>query len=451
MFWASTGSGADMLRFYHHAGKDAGVTNIHQPGADLWSAYLGGARYLSDGTEEILLAPRKDTAASYDPEAGTLQTYVYDAFGSQQDAEVQSSYDLRDNPFQYAGEYRDPVWGGYYLRARWYHPDLPVFLSRDPHPNLNRYAYGGGNPYMNIDPSGTSFKHWFHKNIDNGIAGDFARILAGPITGILQIAADPAGFWDAVKHDRGGIDVFLALGIVSEVAGGYIDAQLAGYGTSLGTRFWVRAARDVQLGVGASVAAGAEKGFNHFNWNAFGQGMEYTAGALYERSGGSNVRSGFQLNAHDVATLAQKLEKAPEGTALVFRNNLQDNVVTPFQEAFHLGVYHESLIAVTKDDFASNELLQKGVRLKHEHYTTSKDLIAKLKGLRGKFELVGRRENFDVYSFLDRNPRGFEYEPSSRESWDEAGGRKWSLIRNNCQRHAYSVLQEMGLRPRWLY
>ncbi|MCP4630031.1 MAG: hypothetical protein GY850_41960 [bacterium] len=32
--------------------------------------------------------------------------------------------------FRYAGEYRDPLWGGYYLRARWYHPDLTTFIAR---------------------------------------------------------------------------------------------------------------------------------------------------------------------------------------------------------------------------------------------------------------------------------------------------------------------------------
>ncbi len=106
---SSASTGADTLRFYYDAGKDAGVSNIHQPGADLWSAYLHGVRYLSDGSEEILLAPRKDTAGTYHPEAGTLQTYGYDAFGSQSDAATQSDYDLRDNPFQYAGQYRDPV------------------------------------------------------------------------------------------------------------------------------------------------------------------------------------------------------------------------------------------------------------------------------------------------------------------------------------------------------
>ncbi len=455
---ASASTVEDTLRFYYNAGKDAGVTNIHQPGADLWSAYLGGARFLSDGTEEILLKPRKDTAGTYDPEADTLQAYVYDAFGSQADAETQSDYDLVDNPFQYAGEWRDPVWGGYYLRARWYHPDLPVFLSRDPHSNLNRYAYGGGNPYMNIDPGGTSFKHWWHKHIgkglgkflgvmNRGVGGDFARIFLAPQLGVLQLVADPAGFWDTMKHDRDGMDVFLVLGIVSEVGGGILDNAYAGSVRQV-YRFWARTVSDVAFGTGQSVMAGADKGFKHFNWNAFRQGMEYTAGAVYNRSfSGANVRSGFTLDADGLAAkLNKELTNAPEDTALVFRNNREGRLVTPIQEASHLGFYHERLIAITKDGFVSNDLLQEGLRVREQNYTTFKALIADIKNQKGTFEFVGRVERFDEEGFLDSNPRGFEYEPNSRESWDAAGGRKWSLIRNNCQVHAYSVLQEMGLR-----
>jgi len=77
--------------------------------------------------------PRKDMACTYDAASQTLQSYTYDAFGAPPAKDKPSgTYDLRDNPFRYSGEYRDPIWGGYYLRARWYDPDLPIFLSRDP-------------------------------------------------------------------------------------------------------------------------------------------------------------------------------------------------------------------------------------------------------------------------------------------------------------------------------
>ncbi|HEY0302115.1 MAG TPA: RHS repeat-associated core domain-containing protein, partial [Rhizomicrobium sp.] len=55
------------------------------------------------------------------------------------------------NPFAYAGEYRDPIWGGPYLRARWYQPTLPSFVSSDPlSAKVNHYGYRGGNPVMRV-------------------------------------------------------------------------------------------------------------------------------------------------------------------------------------------------------------------------------------------------------------------------------------------------------------
>ena len=80
-------------------------------------------RNLSDGTEELLLTPRKDVEGVYDPEVGSLEPYTYDPYGKEETSESETSpaadlYDLRANPFRYAGEYRDPVSDAIYLRAR---------------------------------------------------------------------------------------------------------------------------------------------------------------------------------------------------------------------------------------------------------------------------------------------------------------------------------------------
>ncbi len=170
-------------------------------------------------------------ACTYDAANQTLQSYAYDAFGAPSAHDAPSgAYDLRDNPFRYGGEYRDPIWGGYYLRARWYDPDLPIFLSRDPAQHLNRYGYGNGNPVMNADPSGygSGGLRRFLAGLNRGIGGHFARIFLAPLLGPLQIAAYPKQFWESVKTDKGGIDMFLVLGVVSEAAGGIADWAYAG-------------------------------------------------------------------------------------------------------------------------------------------------------------------------------------------------------------------------------
>ena len=102
-------------------------------------------------------------------------------------------------------------------------------MSRDPLAHLNRYGYAGGNPVMHIDPSGrslTSFAHgrmgwqrWLqHFGGSNAWYSHVARLTAGMLLGPLQMVANPAGFVNAIVHDTGGMDFFLAAGVVSEGA-----------------------------------------------------------------------------------------------------------------------------------------------------------------------------------------------------------------------------------------
>ncbi len=154
----ASSTAADKSGFgFYYIGSD--MSNLHQTDTDQWSARLGPVRYLDDGSEEVLLTPRKDVAATYDPSSNTVSSYDYDSFGAEEGAPLSSAYDLKDNPHRYAGEYRDPLWGGYYLQARWYDPDLATFLSRDPVAGFHPYSYGDGSPVMNTDPTGMSSKH----------------------------------------------------------------------------------------------------------------------------------------------------------------------------------------------------------------------------------------------------------------------------------------------------
>ena len=44
--------------------------------------------------------------------------------------------------------------GLHYMRQRWYDPGLGRFVSRDPVPNMNMYAYSDNNPVRFVDPLG---------------------------------------------------------------------------------------------------------------------------------------------------------------------------------------------------------------------------------------------------------------------------------------------------------
>jgi RHS repeat-associated protein len=472
---AASSSGGDALQFYFDASPNAVVTNIHHPGTGLWSAYLGGVRYVSDGNEQVLLSPRKDTACTYAPGAEKLQSYVYDAFGAQSAATLPRQYDLHDNPFQYTGEYRDPLWGGYYLRARWYHPDLPTFISRDPMAQLNRYGYGGGDPANMVDPGGTNFFHALGRDLraanaalNRGVGGHFARFFLAPILAPLQIAAEPKAFWEGVKHDKGGIDIFLALGVVTEFASGVVDSEivLRGLAVSMQQRFLGRAALDAVLGFGQSIAAGGARGFKHFDWGSFTSGAEMTLGTidLWRGVGSLNIRSGYGLTPERAAAFVdRRLEKEADDTALIFRVRVENFGpyvpkvrVSPAQEWLGLGMYHEKLIAVTKDDFYATDLLTNpeeglGRRIPRPGGPSRNQQLA---GLEGRLEFVGKVEGFTAGGGKDLflgNPRNLRLRPGDafKRPGPQANTRAYNILTNNCHHHAFAILKSLGLRHWW--
>jgi RHS repeat-associated protein len=471
---ASSTTGGDALQFYFDASPNAVVTNIHHPGTGLWSAYLGGVRYLSDGAQQVLLSPRKDTACAYTPQEEKLQSYVYDAFGAQSAATLPRQYDLHENPFQYTGEYRDPLWGGYYLRARWYHPDLPTFISRDPTEQLNRYGYGGGDPANMVDPGGTNFFHALGRDLravnaalNRGVGGHFARFFLAPILAPLQIAAEPKAFWEAVKHDKGGIDIFLALGVVTEAGWGLVDSEIVfrGLAVSMQQRFLGRAALDSVLGFGQSIAAGGARGFKHFDWGSFASGAEMTLGTidLWRGVGSLNIQSGYGFTPQRAAAFAgRRLANEADDTALIFRVRTRIGIpytrVSPAQEWLRLGAYHERLIAVTKDDFYSTQVVGGPTEQGIIRGKWQGESLARLARQPGRFEFVGKVEDFTAGigtrtgkgRFL-ANPRMLKFRRDD-EFFDVAGmiepknPKSYNLITNNCHDHAFAILEGLGLR-----
>ena len=69
------------------------------------------------------------------------------------------------NPFRYRGYYYDTETGLYFLKTRYYDPEVGRFITMDDVSyldpeninGLNLYAYCGNNPVMNVDPSGQLF------------------------------------------------------------------------------------------------------------------------------------------------------------------------------------------------------------------------------------------------------------------------------------------------------
>ena len=93
-----------------------------------------------------------------------IRSYLYEAYGKVYSDLLDfyedsfNGYDeMPGSPFMYAGQYYDAESGMYYLRARYYSPDLKRFTQEDPiRDGMNWYAYCGNNPVNYIDPNGLS-------------------------------------------------------------------------------------------------------------------------------------------------------------------------------------------------------------------------------------------------------------------------------------------------------
>jgi RHS repeat-associated protein len=465
---ASSSTAGDALQFYYDKSKNAQCTNIYQTGQSLWSGYLGHVRYLNDGSEQALMKPRKDMAMSYDASQQTVAPYTYDAYGSQPNATPQTGYDLHQNPFQYAGEYRDPLWGGYYLRARWYDPDLQTFLSRDSQSHLNRYGYAGGNPVMRIDPSGRGFS-WsrdigkpltgFLTDINKGVGGHFARFFLTPILGPLQILANPKAYWQAIIHDKNGAAIFLVAPIVSGEAFGIIEAGLEPI--FVNELFVGRTATALATGVAQSTTNAAARGFNHFNWSTFLNGEEGGVGSLIEQNPiGGRGYNRFNRSGQQIADLVGQLDEAEPDTVLIVRQRTNLRVgpdgkalplpmqTGPIQERLGLGLYHEKILAIGRNDIFTTEVEGGLAYASREEAPGAIAVQEHFRQFLGKdFEVIGIKENFD-------RARGFDDFGTQRiwtvRDWDYFTGRgegklnPYRTFTNNCHYHAAAVLKDLG-------
>ena len=124
---------------------------------------MGGSTYLEgEGLDSVL--------ASVNVSSGVVTSYATDALGSvvgvlNSSGSVAGSYGYdpygntaasgATSTLQYTGRENDGAY--YYYRARYYDPATARFLSEDPlniGGGANLYAYAGGNPLSNTDPTG---------------------------------------------------------------------------------------------------------------------------------------------------------------------------------------------------------------------------------------------------------------------------------------------------------
>jgi RHS repeat-associated protein/uncharacterized repeat protein (TIGR01451 family) len=135
-------------------GSGAVVSSYTMGGNDLIQQIGNGntnpAYYLKDGLGSVV--------GLTDPNGVETDRYRYEAYGQRtlfQGTTV--------NPYGYRSQRVDDVTGLVYLRARYYGPRIGRFTIRDKSDfrlddpiDLNRYAYAGGDPINNFDPTGNA-------------------------------------------------------------------------------------------------------------------------------------------------------------------------------------------------------------------------------------------------------------------------------------------------------
>jgi RHS repeat-associated protein len=182
---------------------------------------------------------QNDIIALLDNNGTVVVKYKYDAWGKcVVDASTTNTTLANLNPFRYRSYYFDTETGFYFLKTRYYDPEIGRFmtiddlayLDPDSINGLNLYAYCGNNPVMGYDPNGTWDWGTFWRSLGStlAIAGGIALCFvpgAQAIGAGLIIAGAGGLIGGAIGHATGyGFNAGWDIGTV---IGGFIGLAVA--------------------------------------------------------------------------------------------------------------------------------------------------------------------------------------------------------------------------------
>ena len=239
-------------------------------------------------------------------------TFAYDAWGTcvvvnNGGTEITDANHIGNlNPFRYRGYYYDVETKLYYLKTRYYDPEVGRFMTidgieyLDPETinGLNLYAYCGNNPVMNVDPNGNKWWHWLIVAII--IVGlGVATALTGGAAGVILGSA----FYGAITGAVSSAVIGGVIGGISSVVSG--DGFFSGFIEGASTGFMSGALIGGAIGAltaGINIATGAVKIV----------GSAQKTGTFFHRFA-SNVSAGkmaMQIGRYSQITLDRSLNKA---------------------------------------------------------------------------------------------------------------------------------------------
>lgn len=221
------------------------------------TSYLSASvRYIkglsSNPSKQLLITSGKDTPYMIDVLKNQHESIYLGDYGKLGDLNQAGEGrqvvvgDIHDNPFKYGPSYYDGESDHYYMKSRYYDPNIERFIARDNTDLMNLYSYANGNPIMNIDPSGQSavgtstLSHHSSVGVFDLFAG-IGQIIAGVGTTIAGVVtAQPELFVLSGSLYTGGVgstvsafaDNSKGLHVAGEVltyAAAAVDVGYAGY------------------------------------------------------------------------------------------------------------------------------------------------------------------------------------------------------------------------------
>ena len=300
-------------------------------GESIYHVYGHGliGSYGTDGTFETHHYDYRGSTTSVTDESGSVVgTVVYDEYGV-----ITHKDDSVTTRFLYNGQHgvQTDTNGLYYMRARFYNPDLKRFMNRDvmlgslaEPQTLNRYAFVNGNPISYHDPFGLA-----RETLSNKVSGIGHGLLDGagliPVFGEVFDLANAAWYLAEGDFTNAALSSMALIPIVGNTTTGlkYVDdvAELGvkGYTKVSGSRIrhGITAAGDNVGSMLSEGGASSSKGLT----NAAGELVDLSnvrimnkkyAGKVYELTGdlGKKYPKGVQFSSDGFAQLGEyaKLE-----------------------------------------------------------------------------------------------------------------------------------------------